>query len=113
MVLSILCAHSYNTQFGLAKLIGFEALLKTNVALGELLLLVLQLGLQGEVLFSKGSVVGQSLLLVLLDILHLQQTPNTCQRITPLHMGLCAHQSMKVQGRAAQYISWVTGIKHF
>lgn len=62
-----------HTHCRFAQLIGFKALLKTTVALGEVLLLLLQLGLEGEVLLCQGPVISQRPLLTLLDILHLQK----------------------------------------
>lgn len=59
------------TEGGLAKLIGLEVLLEAVVALGELLLLVLQSGLQVQVLLGQGPVVDQRLRFALLDVLHL------------------------------------------
>lgn len=88
-------------QRGLAELIGLEALLQTAVAFGELLLLVLQLGLQSEVLLRQGSVADQRRLLALLNFLHLKERP-TVRHVfmaSPLYFHRCgvylSHDGLK------------------
>lgn len=59
------------TQSGLAELVGFEAFLEKAVALGELGLLLLQGGLENQVLLCQAAVTGQNHLFLLLDLLDL------------------------------------------
>lgn len=54
------------------ELVGLKVLLEGVVALGELLLLVIQSGLQGQVLLRQGSVADQRRRLALLHLLHLR-----------------------------------------